>query len=210
MKNFLQRIKEFCRKDNVAFCLSLIGPLAMGTIHLVFTILKFDWIFINYCVFSYLMVLAKVWQWAIEKNGAKPSHYSAGIISMFLALAPMMAAIVLTIMNKDESHFFQGWLVYAYAAYGTLKMVFAIKGMAKKNKTDREYVLSFLGLVVALYTVKMMETNLIANFSGGSDASMYMLQLFTQGALFLFSLFVIGLFAHKAIALRKSNDLSKE
>jgi hypothetical protein len=113
-------------------------------------------------------------------------------------------------MNKDESHFFQGWLVYAYAAYGTLKMVFAIKGMAKKNKTDREYVLSFLGLVVALYTVKMMETNLIANFSGGSDASMYMLQLFTQGALFLFSLFVIGLFAHKAIALRKSNDLSKE
>ena len=182
----------------------------MGTIHLVFTILKFDWIFLNYCIFSYLMALAKVWQWAIEKHGAKPSHYAAGIISMFLALAPMMAAIVLTIMNKDETHFFQGWLVYAYATYGTLKMVFAIKDMAKKNKSDREYVLSFLGLVVAFYTVQMMETNLIASFSGGTDEAMHMLQLFTQGAIFLFALFVIGLFVQKAITSKKRSESRQE
>lgn len=181
----------------------------MGTIHLVFVIIKFDWILVNYCIFSYLMALFKVWQWAIEKFHLKPNHFIAGIISMFVVLAPMMAAFVMTIMFKDAPHYFWDWLVYAYALYGTLKMVFAIRDLAKKNKTNRQYVLSFLGLVGALYTMQMMEFNLIMTFSNGSDNAMYMMQLFSQGAIFLFSLFVIGLFIYKSISFsKKSNDIN--
>lgn len=152
------------------------------------------------------MALFKVWQWAIEKYHIKPSHYLAGVISLSIVLAPMMAAFVLTILYKDSPHYFIDWFIYAYALYGTLKMIFAIKSLVKKDKTDRQYVLSFLGLIGALYTMQMMEFNLIMTFSENTDNSMYMMQLFTQGAIFLFSLFVIGLFIYKAINLRKSKD----
>lgn len=191
----------------MAFYISLIGPFIMGTIHLVFVIIKFDWILVNYCVFSYLMVFFKVWQQAIEKYHIKPNHYVAGIISILVVLAPMMAAFVLTILYKDSPHYFIDWFVYAYALYGTVKMVFAIKNLVKKDKTNRQYVLSFLCLIGALYTIQMMEFSLIKTFAeSGNDGSMYLMQLFSQAAIFLFSLFVIGLFIYKAITLNKNKD----
>ena len=126
---------------------------------------------------------------------------------MVIVLAPMMAAFVLTILYKDSPHYFIDWFIYAYALYGTVKMVFAIKNLIKKDKTDRQYVLAFLGLIGALYTIQMMEFSLIKTFSeSGKDDSMYLMQLFTQGAIFLFSLFVIGLFIYKAITLNKNKD----
>lgn len=78
-------------------------------------------------------------------------------------------------------------------------MIFAIISLVKKDKTDRQYVLSFFGLIGALYTIQMMEFSLIKTFSDSeADQSMYLMQLFTQGAIFLFLLFVIGLFIYKA------------
>ena len=207
MKKLTKKIIDFYRSGNVAFYISLLGPLVMGTIHLIFVIIKFDWILVNYCIFSYLMLLFKVWQWAIEKYHLKPNNYLAGAISMFIVLAPMMAAFVLTIMFKDAPHYFLDWFIYAYAFYGTLKTIFAIKSLVKKDKTDRQYVLSFLGLIGALYTIQMMEFSLIKTFSDSeADQSMYLMQLFTQGAIFLFSLFVIGLFIYKATTLNKNKD----
>lgn len=207
MRNIIKETFDFYRSKNLAFYISLLGPFIMGTIHLVFVIIKFDWILVNYCIFSYLMFLFKVWQWAIEKYHIKPSHYLAGTISMVIVLAPMMAAFVLTILFKDAPHYFIDWFIYAYALYGTVKMVFAIKNIVKKDKTDRQYVLSFLGLIGALYTIQMMEFSLIKTFSeSGNDGSMYLMQLFTQGAIFLFSLFVIGLFIYKAVISNKKND----
>lgn len=207
MKKTINKIKDFYNKGDIAFYISLLGPFIMGTIHLVFVIVKFDWILVNYCIFSYLMLLFKVWQWAIEKHHIKPSHYLAGVISLSIVLAPMMAAFVLTILYKDSPHYFMDWFIYAYALYGTLKMVFAIKSLVKKDKTDRQYVLSFLGLIGALYTIQMMEFSLIKTFSeSGDDGSMYSMQLLTQGAIFLFSLFLIGLFIYKAITLNKNKD----
>lgn len=203
VKKLIQKILSIYRFGNVAFYISLIGPLFMGTLHLVFVIIKFDWILVNYCIFSYLIALFKVWQWAIEKYHIKPNNYVAGLISLSVVLAPMMAAFVLTILYKDAPHYFLDWLIYAYATYGTLKMVFAIRALVKKDKTDREFVLSYLGLIGALYTIQMMEFNLIMTFSSSSDDAMFMMQLFTQGAIFLFVIFVIGLFIYKAIAFRK-------
>lgn len=119
----------------------------------------------------------------------------------------MMTAFVLTILYKDAPHYFVDWFIYAYALYGTVKMVFAIKNLVKKDKTNRQYVLAFLGLIGALYTIQMMEFSLIKTFSeSGNDGSMYLMELFTQGAIFLFSLFVIGLFIYKAITLNKNKD----
>ena len=206
MKKLTKKIIDFYRSGNVAFYISLLGPLVMGTIHLIFVIIKFDWILVNYCIFSYLMLLFKVWQWAIEKYHVKPNNYLAGAISMFIVLTPMMAAFVLTIMFKDAPHYFIDWFIYAYATYGTIKMIFAIKSLVKKDKTDRQYVLSFLGLIGALYTIQMMEFSLIKTFSDSeADQSMYLMQLFTQGAIFLFSLFVIGLFI-----LKTAYEIGKE
>ncbi len=122
---------------------------------------------------------------------------------MVMVLAPMMAAFVLTILFKDSPHYFIDWFIYAYALYGTLKMILAIKKLVKKDKTDRQYVLSFLGLIGALYTIQMMEFSLIMTFSTETDNEMYLMQLFTQGAIFLFSVFVIGLLIVKAITLKK-------
>ena len=153
------------------------------------------------------MFLSKVWQWAIEKYHIKPSHYLAAVISLSIVFAPMMAAIVLTILYKDSPHYFIDWFIYAYALYGTLKLIFAIKNLVKKDKTDRQYVLSFLGLIGALYTIQMMEFSLIKTFSeSGNDGAMYLIQLLTQAAIFLFSLFVIGLFIYKVITSNKNKD----
>lgn len=197
MKKIINRIKDFYSRCDIAFYISLLGPFIMGTIHLVFVIIKFDWILFNYCLFFYLMCLARVWQWAIKKYQMKMSHYLAGIISLGFILLPMMAAFVLTIRYKDAPHYLIDWFIYAYATYGTIKMVFAIKNIFKKDKDDQRYVLSYVGLISALYTIQMMEFNLIMTFDSGVDNSMYLMQLFTQGAIFLFSLFVIGLFIYK-------------
>ncbi len=210
MKNLIRRISDFYHAGDTALYVSLFASFVMGTFHLVFIILKFDWIFLNYCLFFYLMCLAKVWQWAIKKYQMKMSHYLAGIISLFFILFPMMAAFVLTIMVKDAPHHLLDWFIYAYATYGTIKMVFAIKNIVKKDKNDQKFVLSFISLIGALYTIQMMEFNLIMTFDKGADNSMYLMQLFTQGAIFLFALFVIGLFIYKAMTLNKSKDCGGE
>lgn len=206
MKKIINRIRDFYSRGDIAFYISLLGPFIMGTIHLVFVIIRFDWILVNYCIFSYLMLLFKVWQWAIEKYHIKPNHYLSGAISIVVVLAPMMAAFILTILYKDAPHYFIDWFIYAYALYGTLKIIIAIKNIVKKDKTDRQYVLAFLGLIGALYTIQMMEFSLIMTFSTEADNAMYLMQLFTQGAIFLFSLFVVGLFVFKAISLNKNKD----
>ncbi len=207
MKKIINKIKDFYNKGDIAFYISLLGPFVMGSFHLIFTIIEFDWILVNYCIFFYLMLLVKVWQWAIEKYLLKINNYIAGIISLGLVLAPMMASFVLTILYRESPYYFIDWFIYAYALYGTLKMIFAVKNLIKKNKTDKQYVLSFFGLIGALYTMQMMEFNLIMSFDDNRDNSMYMMLLFTQGAIFLFSIFVIGLFIYKVVTFNNKQEI---
>lgn len=208
MKNLVSKIRELFTNGDNKFYLSLIGPFLMGTIHLVFVIIKFDWILLNYCIFSYLMGLFKLWQWYIEKHHKKPHPYVAAVISMLVILAPMMAAFVLTIRYKETPHYFVDWLIYAYALYGTIKMVFAVKELSKKNKNERQTVLSYLGIISALYTIQMMEFALIKTFSeNGEEYAMYLMQLFSQGAIFSFSIFVIGIFIKKTVSIKKVQEI---
>lgn len=201
MKKIISKIIEFYNKCDNRFYFSLLGPLTMGTIHLAATIIHFDWIVVNYCIFSYLMALFKVWQWAIEKYNIKPNNLMAGVISMITIIAPMMASFIMTIMFKDAPHYIFEWFIYAYATYGTIKMVLAIKSLVKKEKSNREYVNAFLGLISALYTIQMMEFKLIMFASNDEvNFSMFIMQYFTQGAIFIFSIVVIILFVKKYIS----------
>lgn len=201
MKKIISKIIEFYNKGDNRFYFSLLGPLTMGTIHLAATIMHFDWIVVNYCIFSYLMALFKVWQWAIEKYNIWPNNLMAGVISMITIIAPMMASFIMTIMFKDAPYYIFEWFIYAYATYGTIKMVLAIKSLVKKEKSNREYVNAFLGLISALYTIQMMEFKLIMFASNDEvDYSMFVMQYFTQGAIFIFSIVVIILFVKKYIS----------
>ncbi len=200
-------IKKIFKNNDVRFIISLVGPLVMGTINLVSIIMHFDWIFLNYSIFAYLMALIKVWFWAIDKYKIKPTHYSAGVISLLLILAPMMAALVLTIRYKDEPHYIFDWFIYAYALYGTIKMVFAVKNMTKKDKTISEYVLTYFSMISALYTIQMMEFALIKTFdTNPSNNSMYVLELFSQGAIFVFVIVVMLIFVFKAVKGKVKNE----
>ena len=203
IKELIHQLKCFYHKGNNQFYFSLIGPFVMGTIHLIFTIIHFDWIVLNYCIFSYLMCLSRFGQFLVYQDKLKISHLLLGAISLLIVIAPMMASFILTIRYKETPHYLFDWLIYAYALYGTIKMVFAIKTLTKKEKDDHQYVLSFFGLTSALYTIQMMEFHLIKFASSGEDESMYLMQLFSQGAIFLFTSFVIGLFIYKHIKQRR-------
>ena len=198
-------LKTLYRTGDVAFYCSLIPPFAMGVLHLAALFAQFDWIVCNYCIFSFLMGLFRVWLWAIEKFGIRPRGYAAGIFSILLVLLPMMASFVLTILFKEPPQYPLDWLIYAYALYGTVKIVLAIRAALKgrKNQTERAFVLSRLGLIGAFYTIQMMQFRLIMFASDGTvDNTMYQMQFYTQGAIFLYSLFVIGELARMLIRAR--------
>ena len=198
MKKITDRIKTFYHKGDVPFYFSLLGPLFMGTVHLISVLIKFDWIVVNYCIFCFLMCLFKVWQWAIEKYKIRPNHYVAGFVSVLIIIAPMMASFLLTILYRNATHYLIDWFIYAYATYGTVKMVLSIKKLTSKYKTDMEYVVSFFGLISALYTIQMMEFQLIMFASNGTvDKSMYYMQLFTQGGIFVVTIIIAYLFSKK-------------
>ena len=206
--NMINKIKDIYHYGDNKFYLSLFGPLAMGTIHIVAIIIKFDWIIFNYCIFYYLMAIFKVWQWAIGKYNIKPNHYIAGIISVFIILAPMMASFIMTILYREAPHYFFDWFIYAYALYGTIKMIFAIKNMVKKEKSEKEDTLAFINMISALYTIQMLEFALVTTFSDEkTDSAMYLMQLFTQGFIFLFSIFIIVILSIKTIKKYKSNNI---
>lgn len=210
MKKIINKYLDFYHKGDNPFYFSLIGPLVMGSIHLIASITHFDWIVVNYCIFFYLMVLSLTWQWSIEKFNLRINNYLAGIISIIFIIAPMMSSFVLTILYRDSPHYLYEWLVYAYALYGTIKMVFAIRKLIRKDKTNKEYVVSFLGMISALYTLQMMEFRLIMFASDGSDKdAMYIMQLMTQGAIFIFVIFVIILLVMKLIKNKKNLDLKR-
>ena len=80
MKEFFKIVDQIYHSHDLDFYLSLFGPLLMGTIHLASVIMHFDWITLNYCVFAYMIVLFKTWQWAIVKFNMKINPYISALI----------------------------------------------------------------------------------------------------------------------------------
>ena len=200
----IHRLIDFLHKEKVAFAIGAFGAFAMGSVNLITCLIRFDWILLNYALFFYAMVAARIWLYLIKTRGWKPSFFVAGSILAFTSAFPMTASFVLTILYKEGAHYPLDWLIYAYAAYGTIKMVFAIKGLAKKKKEDYALTLSLFSMLSALYTLQMMEFQLIMFASKGTMGNeMYYLLLFTQGFIFLFAIFVSVYLALKQILRRK-------
>ena len=203
----INKIKEFYDKGDNKFYFSLLGPIMMATIHLISTIINYDYITLYYCIFSFVIILIKTWMWSIDKYKIKPNHYIAGLISMIMLITPMMMSFILTILYRDEPHYIFEWFIYAYALYGTIKIILSIKKIIKKNKTPYDYVISCFSLISALYTIQMMEFRLIMFTENGNiDQSMYLMQLFTQGAIFVISIIIIILFIKKLLTKQPDNN----
>ena len=134
----------------------------------------------------------------------KVNIYFVSIISLAFLIIPMMASFVLTILYRENPVYPFEWLVYAYALFATIKIVVAIGTRIKSNETKRKYVLSYISIITALYTIQMLEFRLIrfVEMDEVSD-SMYLMQLFTQGAIFIFLIIVLVIFICKLIKDKK-------
>lgn len=189
----IDKIKKLYYKKHIDFYVSISGHLAMGTVHLIETILDFSWLTFNYCLFFYILVFIKVLMTHLDKTTKKSTLYLAGALSLCVLLIPMTVAMVKTIMEKDAPVYFFYWIIYAYATYGTVKFVSAVRARhkARKNGDIWRDVLSWISLVTATYTLQMMEFALIATFDTEKSDSMVLMQYFTHGAILIFTIIVI-------------------
>ncbi|MCR5078549.1 MAG: hypothetical protein K6B65_01315 [Bacilli bacterium] len=196
-------LRDLYRKWNLTLVVALLGPFVMGSVHLVSLIIQFDWIVSAYCAFFYLSFLIRLIQWVIEKTKVKINPYLMGTVSILLLLIPMMAAFVLTIYQRESPHYMYQWFIYVYAAYGFAKFILAIKKLSEKGESKLESVLNWYRLIGAAYTIQMMEFALISTFSPkggeGIDSNMLILELATQGVIFLLSLFIMGYFLYRFV-----------
>ncbi len=217
IKELYIRIRDLYRRWNITLLIALLGPFVMGTIHLVSFLINFDWIVVTYCAFFYLSFIMRFVQYLIERFRLKVNPYIVGTVSILVLLIPMMAAFLLTIYQKDAPHYMYQWFIYVYAAYGFIKIIMAIRKLAKGGQTKLESVLNWYRVIGAAYTIQMMEFALISTFSspssGGIDHKMLTLELATQGIIFLFSLFVMGYFIFRfvqgVLEKRKAKEASQ-
>ncbi|MBR0303357.1 MAG: hypothetical protein IJQ80_05865 [Clostridia bacterium] len=128
-----------------------------------------------------------------EKSERKSRIYLAGALSLAVLLIPMTVSMVKTILEKDAPVYIFYWMIYLYAAYGTVKFILAVRSRHKARKSRDAYggVISWLSLVSAAYTLQMMESALISTFDTKSHFSMILLQFFSQGAILIFCCSVI-------------------
>ena len=209
MKELFKKINTFYHSNDVDFYCSLIGPLTMFIIHLISVLIHFDWMIFNYGLYSLMILFIQVLLWASEKFHWKANTYLMSAFATLFLIIPMMVSFVMTILNRESPTYLFEWLIYAYALYATIKTVIAIRKriIAKNDETIRIYVLSWFGLITALYTIQMLQFRLIRYIEGEQVSdSMYMMQLFTQGFIFLFAVFVVGLFIYRFIKEIKASN----
>lgn len=185
------RIKGFRvrHKKSIDLAASVAGPLIMGTAHLAATVSRFSWLTFNYCLFSYVLVAVRLILTAVSERRGERRTYLAGALSLFALSIPMTVAMVKTILEKGAPVYLFFWFIYAYAAFGTVKLVLAIRERYRAHRSGgalRE-VTSQISLVAAFYTLQMMEFALIATFDTDVSYSMLLMQYFTHGAIVLFT-----------------------
>ena len=189
----INKLRNIYSRYHINFYASIAGSLIMGTVNLVTTVMHFSWLTLNYCLFSYLLVLTRVLLTFLGRKPGRRALYLAGAISLMVLMFPMTAAMVQTITERGAPSYPFYWMIYVYAAYGTGKFVFAVRSRhrARKSGNAARGVLSWISLVSAAYTLQMMEFALIATFDPEGSGAMVMMQFFTHGAILVFTAFVI-------------------
>ena len=74
----------------------------------------------------------------------------------------------------------------------------------------KEYVLCIFGIISASYTIQMMEFALIKTFSVRQNETMFILQLMTQGAIFILAIVLMICLFYKSLKKIKNNNIFLE
>ena len=206
-----EKINKAKRKVNIGiFILKLIPILILGIIHLVEIIFHFDFIIMNYAIICFLLALANVWLFAIERLNAKPNMYVAGIISVVLIIIIMSSSLSLTIL-RTPLNFKVLWMIAGYIIYVLFRLAFSISRLSnKKKKSDRGYVSAYIGLLGALYALQMMifriTAHLIKDLNNMPLGATIFLSI-SQGLIIIFALVVVILFIKKAIEYKNRQPI---
>lgn len=189
----VDNIKSLYQNEVVSFILSIIGSFFMGTIHLIATISEFSWLSINYCLFCYALVAIIAVLTRLNQGEEKRRLYIVGAMCLMILMIPMTTAMVKTILERETPVYYFDWLIYVYATYGTVKIVWAIRSLhkARKSKTVYPIVTSWVSLIDAAFTIQMMEFALISTFDTEKSQSMIIMQFLTHGAIIIFTLITI-------------------
>ncbi|MDY5441058.1 MAG: hypothetical protein SPG64_02395 [Candidatus Enteromonas sp.] len=169
----LERIHTIWKEKNLGFIFSVIGSLTMGTISLSGVLKSYSPFTLWYMIFCYLLALFKIGLRILQKTNAGKWANLYGSLSLFLLGIPLVFAAVFTFLYRSTPTYPFYWMIYAYALYGTIKMVTAIVSLTKARKSIDPFqrVAAYFSFTGALYTLEMMEFALLTTFGNGESLS---------------------------------------
>ena len=201
----ISKLKNTWKKYNLGFYFSIASSFIMGTFHLAVTCISFSWLTFNYMLFCYLMLSVRIVVWYLDRIKHQKNLYLTASIFLIALLIPLMVSLVRTIKDKEINAIIFDWIIYAYAIYAFAKLIVSLINLAKsKTNSDSKNILCWFSLINALFTMFMLEFNMIRIF-GKVSPSMQMIEYFFQGFILLLVLFVISLFLFRFFVRRKQN-----
>lgn len=204
----ISKIKDVYKKYELGLYGSVAGSFIMGTLHLMTMCISFSWLTLNYMLFCYLMMFARIAIGYLDKKKSQRSSYLVTAIFLAATLVPLSVSLARTIVDKEISPFVFDWFIYAYAAYAFVKLGVGIAHLFQsRNNAESKNILCWFSLINALFTMFMLEFNLIKAFSHGTSESMRMIEYFFQGFILLFVLFIIFLFLFRFFSRRKNRPI---
>ena len=194
----------------MSFYASILGLLIMGTFHLVMTCISFSWLTFNYMLFCYLMMFARTSIWYLEKRNKQHFSYLIASIYLMLTLIPLGVSFYKTITERELVPYIFDWIIYGYAAYAFYKLITGIINLVKSRQSNvTKNILCWYNLVNAFFTMFMLEFTLIRTFSTEIEYALIVIEYSLQAYILCFTMFVIGVFIHRYIKIRKGSNINE-
>ena len=189
----IKKVNDFkiiYQEKQLGYWLSLFGSLLMEFISLLNTLISYSIITLFYAIFAFSIFFIKMVIRFLEKKDKEKLVLLFSSISMFILSIPLVMSMILTILFKEKTVYLFFWMIYAYATYGTIKMTTTIIGLKRSYKMNNPFIKanSYFSFIGALYTIQMMQFALISNF--GEDEDLHVLQMMTQGIIFLICIYL--------------------
>ncbi len=206
----LNKFLDACKKYDMGFYASILGLLIMGTFHLVMTCISFSWLTFNYMLFCYLMMFARTSIYSLYKKDKQGVSYLLASIYLMLALIPLVVSFYKTITERELVPYIFDWIIYGYAAYAFYKLITGIINLVKSRQSNvTKNILCWYNLVNAFFTMFMLEFTLIRTFSTDINTVLIVIEYSFQAYIISFTMFVIGVFIHRYIKIRKGSKINE-
>ena len=163
----------------------------MGTFHLVIVLMHPSMLPLLYMFFCYLLSASRLVEYFLMRKEKRRFAELFGAISILVLTVPLVLSMVFTILKRRSVEYPFYWMIFAYAFYAFLKIGTALYNLFKKGKRPVRAT-PYLSLVGALYTMFMMQDAML-NAYGEAGEFAYLMRLYSQGAVFLVSLFLASL-----------------